>query len=277
MKINALFIENKSNLGNPQFAGYVETFDDVAELCAYALPNFFTDKTACKAFAIKLRECFDARGDEEGFFDSILKTNLYGWANTWKISKNEITIYVMKNLFSLDALKPSSGIGESLNKLEEQEIRDTVQDWLDEHYDDYDSQDREDLLDDVNYNAEMYLDMLEDTCLEKSTNEKRDVAYDILKEIVENKTSLKESNDSIGKSSTLNEDNVPECWKIFIVFRDGDNDYARTYSKKIQVFHSKEEAERKAKEIKAQTPEVKTVLVCKFNGWEGKYEFADKN
>lgn len=77
--------------------------------------------------------------------------------------------------------------------------------------------------------------------------------------------------------STLNENNVPECWKIFIVFRDGDNDYARTYSKNIQVFHSKEEAERKAKEIKAQTPEVKTVSVCKFNGWEGKYEFADKN
>lgn len=187
MKINALFIENKSNLGNPQFAGYVETFDDVPEICSYALPNFFADKSACKVFAIKLRECFDARGDEEGFFDSILKTNLYGWANTWKISKNEITIYVMKNLFSLDALKPSSGIGESLNKLEVQEIRDTVQDWLDEHYDDYDSQDREDLLDDVNYNAEMYLDMLEDTGLDKSTNEKRDVAYDILKEIVENK------------------------------------------------------------------------------------------
>jgi len=86
--------------------------------------------------------------------------------------------------------------------------------------------------------------------------------------------------DPIGKSSTdestLNEDNVPECWKIFIVFRDGDNDYARTYSKNIEVFHSKEEAERKAKEIKAQTPEVKTVSVCKFNGWEGKYEFADK-
>jgi len=87
--------------------------------------------------------------------------------------------------------------------------------------------------------------------------------------------------DPIGKSSTdestLNEDNVPECWKIFIVFRDGDNDYARTYSKKIQVFHSKEEAEKKANDIKAQTPGVKTVSVCKFNGWEGKYEFADKN
>ena len=194
MKINAIFIENKANFGKPQFAGFVETFDDVPEMCAYALPNFFSDRIACKTFAKKLRECFDAKGDPENFFDSIVKTNLYGWINTWKISKNEITIYVMKNLFSLDPLKPSSGIGKS------------------------------------------------------STDE-----------------------------STLNENNVPECWKIFIVFRDGDNDYARTYSKKIQVFHSKEEAEKEAKEIKAQTPEVKTVSVNKFIGWEGAYEFADKN
>lgn len=110
MKINALFIENKANLGKPQFAGFVETFDDVPEMCAYALPNFFSDKTACKTFAKKLRECFDVKGDEEGFFDSILQTNIYGWANTWKIVKNEITIYIMKNLVSLDALKPTSGV-----------------------------------------------------------------------------------------------------------------------------------------------------------------------
>lgn len=113
MKINILFIENKANLGKPQFAGFVETFDDVPEMCAYALPNFFSDKTACKTFAKKLRECFDAKGDEDGFFDSIVKTNLYGWSNTWKIVKNEITIYVMKQLVSLDPLKPNSGINES--------------------------------------------------------------------------------------------------------------------------------------------------------------------
>ena len=41
MKINAIFIENKANLGKPQFAGFVETFDDVPEICAYALLNFF--------------------------------------------------------------------------------------------------------------------------------------------------------------------------------------------------------------------------------------------
>lgn len=114
MKINALFIENSSNFGNPQFAGYVERFDDVAELCAYALPNFFNDKKACSLFAKKLRECFDARGDEEGFFDSIVQTRLYGWANTWKIVKDDITIYVIKNLVNLDALKPNSGANESL-------------------------------------------------------------------------------------------------------------------------------------------------------------------
>ena len=113
MKINALFIENKANLGKPQFAGFVETFDDVPEMCAYALPNFFSDKTVCKTFAKKLRECFDAKGDEEGFFDSIIKTQLYGWTNTWKIVKNEITIYVMKQLVSLDPLKSNSGINES--------------------------------------------------------------------------------------------------------------------------------------------------------------------
>ena len=187
MKINALFIENKSNLGKPQFAGFVERFDDVAELCAYALPNFFSDRPSCMMFAKKLRECFDAKGDPENFFDSIIQTNLYGWANTWKIVKNDIVIYVMKNLISLDALKPNSGANESLNKLEVQDIKDIVQDWLDEHYDDYDSKEREDLLDDINNNAEMYLDMLEDTGLDKLTNEKRDVAYGILKEIVENK------------------------------------------------------------------------------------------
>jgi hypothetical protein len=187
MKINALFIENKANLGKPQFAGFVERFDDVAELCAYALPNFFSDRPACMMFAKKLRECFDAKGDPENFFDSIIQTNLYGWTNTWKIVKNDIVIYVMKNLVSLDALKPNSGANESLNKLEVEDIKDKVQDWVDAHYDEYDSQDREDLLDDINNNAEMYLDMLEDTGLDKSTNEKRDVAYDILKEIVENK------------------------------------------------------------------------------------------
>lgn len=110
MKINALFIESSENLGNPQFAGYVETFDDVPEICSYALPNFFADKTACKKFAIKLRECFDAKGDEEGFFDSISKVNLYGWTNTWKIVKDEITIYVMKQLQDLLPLKKSSNI-----------------------------------------------------------------------------------------------------------------------------------------------------------------------
>ena len=120
MKINALFIENKANLGKPQFAGYTETFDDVPEICGYALPNFFSDKVACKAFAKKLRECFDAKGDQENFFDSIIRTNLYGWANTWKIVKNEITIYVMKQLVCIDPLEPASTVRESLNKLEEQ-------------------------------------------------------------------------------------------------------------------------------------------------------------
>ena len=98
MKINALFIENKSNLGNPQFAGFVERFDDVAELCAYALPNFFSDRPACMMFAKKLRECFDARGDEEGFFDSIIQTSLYGWTNTWKIVKNDIVIGLFQDV-----------------------------------------------------------------------------------------------------------------------------------------------------------------------------------
>ena len=186
MKINALFIENKSNLGKPQFAGFVERFDDVAELCAYALPNFFSDRPACMMFAKKLRECFDARGDEEGFFDSIIQTGLYGWTNTWKIVKNDIVIYVMKNLVSLDALKPNSGANESLNKLEVEDIKDKVQDWVDAHYDDYDSQEREDLLDDINNNAEMYLDMLEDTRLGKAGRETQDEAYGILKEIIEN-------------------------------------------------------------------------------------------
>ena len=113
MKINALFIENKLNSNRPQFAGYVETFDDIPEMCAYALPNFFQDKTACKTFAKKLRECFDARGDEEGFFDSIAKTTLYGWTNTWKIVKDDITIYVMKHLQDLIPIKPNSGLNES--------------------------------------------------------------------------------------------------------------------------------------------------------------------
>ena len=113
MKINALFIENKSNAGKPQFAGYVETFDDVPEMCAYTLPNFFSDKTACKTFAKKLRECFDVKGDPDNFFDSITKTTLYGWTNTWKIVKDDITIYVMKQLQDLLPLKAKSGINES--------------------------------------------------------------------------------------------------------------------------------------------------------------------
>ena len=113
MKINALFVENKSDLSKPQFAGFVETFDDVPEMCAYALPNFFSDKTACKTFAKKLRECFDAKGDKDNFFDSIDKTSLYGWPNTWKIVKDGITIYVMKQLQDLLPLKKSSGLNES--------------------------------------------------------------------------------------------------------------------------------------------------------------------
>lgn len=186
MKIDALFVENKANLGKPQFAGYVPDFDDVPELCAYALPNFFADKDACKTFAKKMRECLDQRGDPEGFFDSISKTKLYGWTTTWKIVKNDITIYVMKQLQDLLPLKVGSGLNESLNRLEEDHLTDDVRSWVGAHYDEYDSQDREDLLDDVNYKAEMYLDMLVDLSMETATNEKKDFVYDVLKDTIEN-------------------------------------------------------------------------------------------
>jgi len=113
MSINAVFIENKSAIGQPRFVGFTEHFDDVPEMLSYSLKAYYPNKKDCSTFAIKLRKCFDEKNDAEGFFDTILKTELYGWMNTWKISKNDIVVYVMKKLPELLPLKPNSGLNES--------------------------------------------------------------------------------------------------------------------------------------------------------------------